>query len=186
MIDVDTLSTSFSVLQYKNCLIDVTYSTNGRKENTLFDERIIPAAEFTTQDYRNFRWGSTTGDLLKEGEAPGKILRKCALSRTLYNVAAVPLIFLTGIGGVNNTAYTSLSLGLTFAAETLLFEPGESSRSFTTLGTDGFTVSLNLEYNPNGWNKYWRAETQGYESQYIAGGAEYKSYEPLDLSDVLF
>jgi hypothetical protein len=121
--------------------------------------------------------------MMVNGEAPVRILRTLNIIRTRYKLTALPTEYLTCLAGVNSLAYASSILGLTFAAETLMFQPGGTSRTFTNLGASGWTATAKFCFNPNGWNKYWRAETQSFEYAYIAGSTtRYIQHALVDYS----
>lgn len=162
--------------------VAVKYTTDPTR--TLFSETIEPMVEFVRLDHRFFRWAS--GVPLTEGEAPGIIRREFKLVRKNFNKLFVPTGIITLPGSVNRDPYTSSLLGVTFNPETLLFGPDPVDRTVTSAGTAGFNYSLSFHFKPNGWNKYWRPQSQAWESIYLASGVEYKSYPPEDLSSVLF
>lgn len=166
---------------YTQALVSVQY---GSQITDIGSESIEPTIEYDVLDHRRFKWvaGGSTGVPLLEGEAPPLISRSLNIMRTKYRMAAVPPEMLTCIGKVNDSVYTSLTLGLSFAAETLLFQPQSASQSFTTAGTSGFTISFKFSYKANGWNKFWRTETQSWSNVYIDGGSQYKPYTLGDFA----
>lgn len=167
---------------YNDALVTVTY---GTEHEDLVSESLEPTADFITLDWRRFRWSSDVGDPLIEGEAPGKLRRGLNIVRTLYKIATPPTQLLTQIGNVNPSTYTSSLLGLSFAAETLLFTPPTMSRTIRTDGTEGWTINMKFMYKPETWNKYWRAKTSSYEHIYNGTGV-YRSYALGNFSDLLF
>ncbi len=168
--------------EYDDALVTVNY---GILRLDLISESLEPSVEFRQLDYRNFRWASASGDPLIEGEAPGKLVRSLALVRNYYNLTSLHSDLLTLPGKVNQAAYVSSLLGLTFPIETLLFAPGPMSRTITTAGSSGWNLQLKFSYNPNTWNKFWRASYQSWDSIYIAGGAIYRNYPLGDFSNWL-
>lgn len=165
---------------YDEYLATIQYSTDPNK--TIVSETIEPDAEFIRLDHRNFRW-SSDGAPLTEGEAPGFLQTSMKLIRKYFNQIEVPTLLLTP-GVVHNAAYVS-SLGLTFPAETLLLTPQPISRTVTTAGSEGFNFSVGFSYKPNGWNKYWRPDTQTWDRIILANGTAYNSYPLVDLTGVL-
>ena len=119
-------------------------------------------------------------------QSPGRLIRGLTISRTLYQVTALPIALITSIGKVNDADYISALLVLTFAAETLLYTPPNMNRTITTAGDKGWTVNMKFMYKPDTWNKFWRSTTQAYEAIFIAGGIEYKNYPLADFSSLLF
>lgn len=180
--DLTKYTVSSQEIIYEDALVTVNYST---EISDLVSESLEPNNEFITLDYRRFCWGAPNGPNLIEGEAPGKLLRGLNIVRTIYKMATVPAVVLA-VSGVNDVPYVSSLLGLTFPAETLLYEPGNLSRTFTTLGTEGFTTTLKFSYRQYGWNKFWRADTQTWSRIYLRGGAAYNSFPLVDYSDILF
>lgn len=181
--DATTLSVAQS-LEYGDALVTVNY---GTKIVDKIAESLEPTVEFLKQDHKRFRWGSATGDPLTEGEAPGRQMRGLSLVRTLYDLAAMPAAVLTAYGGVNSAAYTSALLGFTFAIETLLYQPPQLNHIIRTAGTAGWNLTLKFHYNPNGWNKYWRAKSQAWEKIYLVDPAgEYKNYPATSFASLLY
>lgn len=168
-------------------LARVTVNYDSSQSDTLFSQSLEPNAEFIIQDYKQFRWSSATGDPLLEKEAPGKLRKSLNLTQSQYLVDFLNPKLLTAVGGVNDVEYVSPILGLTFAPETLLFEPPSLQQTITADGEDAWTVNLKFSYEPNGWNKYYRAKTDTWEEIYhvdVAGSA-YENYEPTDFADLL-
>lgn len=171
-------------LVYDHALVTVGYST---KIKDLISESLEPNIEFITQDFERFRWGAADGDPLLKGEAPGKQYRSMNLVRTLYNLSAMPAAVLTAIGEVNEDEYTSAILGFTFDPETLLYQPPQLSRVIRTNGSDGWTLTMKFSYKPQGWNKYWRAKTQDWDSIFLVDPpGEYKNYPLGDFATLLY
>lgn len=176
---------------FEEALVTVNYGGPGNGDDeeggVIISESLEPTVEFLTLDYKNFCWGSKTGDPLLEAEAQGIQIRGHVLTRQLYNLPLVPVSYLDLDGTVNDVEYSSVLLGLTYPEETLLFTPGTISRQITMDGTEGFTANLKFTYKKNGWNKYWRAKTQAYEEIFVREETDpYKSYPPDDFSDWLF
>ncbi len=154
----------------------------------LFSEEMENTVEFLKLPYEQFRWGAQNGAAISENEAPGQQFFSMKLNRTIYQVPGpLPTWLQTLIGCVNDEEYVSSVLGLTFAAETLLFMPTKTSRTIgSDLSSSPFTIGLAFAYKPQGWNKYYRAQTQTYESLFVAKtGDEVKSYTPTDMSEFL-
>lgn len=177
-------TTSGQSCEYEDALVTVTYNTDP--DSDLISESIEPITEFRILDHRNFRWTNNNGMLLNENEAPGQLIRGVNIVRTLYNRPSVPTSLLTLGGTCNSLAYTSSLLGLTFAAETLLFGIQPITRSIKLSGSTGFNVTVKLSYKDSTWNKFWNQKTKTYESIYEYGGAIYKPYTPASFADFLF
>jgi hypothetical protein len=178
--------TDGQAIVYADALVTVNYTT--AEEEDLVAESLETNVEFQQLDFRRFRWGNAAGDPLIEAEAPGRQLFSMVLARTLFKVEPpLPASLLTLPGKSNSAAYVSALLGLTFPIETLIFGPPSMSRTISTAGNFAFDVSLMFPYKPEGWNKFWRAETESYEEMWnMDGAAVYKNYPPDDFSAFLF
>lgn len=173
-------------ISYVNAVVEVGYSSSNEE----YSESLEPTAEFITLDYKRFRWGADDGDPIQEGEAPGRLVRTFNLVRSASRVVAVPITALTLPGAVNDAVYVSALLGLTFPAETLLFQPPQLSRTLTVGGDNAWNMTTKFTYKAEGWNTYWRASADppAYERMYLVdgGGAPYNGYPLEDFSDWLF
>jgi len=179
-------TTTGQSIDYPQALITVNYERKKLDPEQLASESLEPTAEFITQDHKRYVWGSSTGNPLTEAEAPGRIVRGLNLVRTIYKLPSVPVSLLSLPGTCNDTSYVSSLLGLTFPAETLLFSPPTLDRTIETDGSEGFNLSLKFSYKPEGWNKFWRAESESYEEIYdTQSEAVYKNYPLADFSDWL-
>lgn len=168
---------------YGDALVTINYSSIV---TDLVSHSIEPTAEFITLDYRRFRWGAADGLPLAEEEAPGLLMRGLNLVVTEMEVfPPLPANYLTAPGSVNNAAVSSALLGLTFGAETLLFAPPSISMSRNTLGQVKTQVVKKFTFKPQGWNVYYRAITNSWESIFIADGAEFKSFPPISFAGLL-
>ena len=169
---------------YKEALVTVGYTTAADAD--VVTESIEPTSEFRILDHRLFRWSSATGALVNENEAPGVLIRGFNIVRT-FKMDTVPASILTLPGSTNSSVYTSSLLGLTFAAETLLFGVNPITRVIKNLsGPSAFNVSVKFSYKDQTWNKFWNESTRTYESIFLAGGSIYKPYPPASFSLYLF
>lgn len=176
-------------MDYEFANINVNYGIPGKTDQPdpsnpvdLASESLEPTSEFITEDYRLFKW-KYDGQPLTEGEEPGRLIRGLRLVRTIFKVATLNANILTLPGTVNDAEWTSPLLGLTFAAETLLFVPPQLSRTITTAGASAWNLRLGWEYKPNGWNKWWRQELQDYDTIVaIRDGTDYEPYTPTSQS----
>jgi hypothetical protein len=168
---------------YIEAIVTVGYSSD--EEEDLLAESLEPTAEFMTLDHKLFKWDN--GDPLVEGEAPGKVTRSLSIVRQMFKLASIPSEVRTCIGKSNDVEYVSALLGMTFPAETLVYEPSPMNRTITTAGDKGWNVALKFNYKPEGWNKFWRTKTQDWHRFIVAAtGAQYDNYEPDDFSNILF
>ena len=148
---------------------------------TVYAESLQPSAEFTPLNFKKFRWGSASGEQLLESEAPGKLEVGLDYVQKQYQLSTVPAAVLSTIGNVNSGSQVAAILGLTFPAETLLYTTPTLDRTLDSAGNGKWDLTMAFSYKPNGWNKFWRADTQAYDRIYIAGGVQYNNY-PLTSS----
>lgn len=79
----------------------------------------------------------------------------------------------------NSAAYTTASLGLTFAPQTLLFAGAALERGSPGAVTHLWKMAkFTFHYNPNGWNNVWRPETGQFEAVYLPTGDRYYFQPP--------
>jgi hypothetical protein len=187
-------STVGQSLEYIDALVTVDYDNtteageDTENPETIVNESIEPNQEFQTLDYRKFKWTDAAGDPLMEAEAPGRPLFSLFLVRNIVKWnPPLPISILDKIGCVNEAAYVSARLGLTFAIGTLLYVPSPLSHAITTEGSQAWNVTLKFAYKKEGWNKFWRAKTSTYEPIWHSeAAAEYLHYPEEDLSPLLF
>lgn len=178
----DTLAVDGEILIYKEALVTINYTT---EIVDVISESIEPTAEFVTQDYKLFRWGSANGDPLREEEAPGKLVRGINFVRTELNLSTIDASLLSLVGSINQSAIIGTLLSFTFAAETLLYAPPTISYKKDSTNVIKFDVTKKFSYNQNGWNKFYRPYSGAYERIYIAGGGQYDNYPVADLSGLV-
>jgi hypothetical protein len=172
------------LMTYEDAFVTVNYSSAQGED--LLAESLEPTAEFFPLDHKRFRWSAVDGDPLAENEAPGKLIRGLNIVRTFFKVAALSTDLLDLVGTVNDGALVTPLLGLTFAAETLLYTPPNLSRTIKTDGTGfAWNVTMKHNYKPQTWNKFWRSKTEAWEEIVdYETGAVYKNYPPEDHSGI--
>lgn len=186
------ISTAQNGLVYEDYLVTLYFSNSASRSGqqtdnngNIYSEELRPHAEALRLDHKDFMWSNK--DPVKEGESPIRIVRSFDLVRTIYDLRPpLPSLLLDGPGCVNASSYLSPTLGLNFPAETLLFGDPSMSRSLTQQGFTGIILTLTFSYRKDGWNKFWRAKTQSYESIQKLDGLEYKNHPPIDFSQILF
>jgi hypothetical protein len=181
-----------SKASYEKALLTVRYgipNTGGSGTGTsddpviVYEENLEGWAEYLTQEPVGLAWGSDSGDPLTADETPGKLLKGLTWVYTRHFLTSVPAEVLTLPGKVNDSTMSSPSLGLTFPAETLLFNPPLLARQVTSDGTA--TVSLTYRFNSkeHTWNRFWRAASQSWEQIFvIETNTVFKPYEPADFT----
>lgn len=182
-------------LEYIDALLTVGFELAEAKETEpgsgLYDfisEEFTPTAEFLTIDHNGFLWGSATegvGVPLEAAEAPGKLIIGADYTQTRYNLSSIHSDYLSLIGHTNNAAHTAQLLGVTFAIDTLLFNPPSTNRTIKSNGTGLWTLSSTFTYKPTEWNKFWRAKEQQFEEMYILGDSRYFNYPQGSFANIL-
>ena len=170
-------------LQYEEARLDVQYGPlqaeppSGDPGYDLVIESFETNFENLRLDHNSFAWDTGFGTELRPGEAPARQLRKITLVREYLGIAVIPTDVLNLIGTVNDTAYVSSLLGLTFPAETLLFGEPSATRTIRSSGASGWNLTLSFQFFYNGWNKFWRYDSEQYEPMYFGGSSTpYKNY----------
>lgn len=160
----------------QDALVHVTYSTRAQD---IYTDSLEPYIDYGTLDNKKFNWAGSPKVPLFENESPPFIQRGCNFVRTRYKLATIPTEVLSLLGYVNDADVVSAQLGLTFPAETLLFQPQGATQTVSTMTVSGWTVSLKFAYKPTGWNTYWRSSTQAFESIYLKGSSTRYIQYPL-------
>lgn len=175
---------SGQVLIPDEVLIAVSYVSNLTGD--LIQERLRPQTEFLTTDWRGLRWGAAAGPPLVEEEAPGKQIKSVQIVRTEHYLSSVHVDHYDLMGSVNDAEYISARLGHTFPIDTLLYHPPELEIVTDATGTERYTLTKLFSYNPEGWNKFWRAATDSWEEIHKADGTgRHFNYPQKDFTNIL-
>lgn len=185
------------IAEYQQALVDVTYATagidfpdsdNGDQVAESLEPNIegLPIAVEDEDGEPIFRWGNaTTGTPLSPNEAPPKLFPAVDYVLKRFKVSAVPAATLTLVGHVNASSVVSLTLGATFGAQTLLYNPPILTRTFTSGGVGAWDIEYRFSFRPSGWNQFYRGETAQFESIFRdagKGGGEYNPYPTGNFS----
>ena len=160
--------------------LEVTYTPWASETYT---ETVSLQAQMITLPKWLFRWSN--GRIPADGEEPSRIVRTQKITHAYDRLSTIPTWAYTDVGKVNSTAIIT-STGLVCAAETLLYEGAETSRFFSVHGTEGWQMTTNFSYNPNGWNKWFNCITGTWLTfnAYQEGQwSEFKMYESANLSN---
>lgn len=168
----------------------VTKTDPVSSQSVLVTESLEPTIEYLKLDPKGFRWTNSTGDPIKDNEAPSRVMNGMNLVRSVQDLPALDTSLLSLPGKVNLDAYTSTLLGLTFPTETLLFVPPSIRRVVKMDGSDTISLVLKLSYKEKGWNKFWRPNKSGtdkYDSIYdVISGAVYQNFPTASMANWLF
>ena len=145
------------------------YGSNPAEEieETLVTESLEPAAEFLTLPHEGYFWKDGADWVpLTETEAPQKLLRMLEWVYTRHQQTHLPSAVLDLVGKVNDSTVTSTTLGLSFPAGTLLYNPPQLEREITTTGAKAWRVTYRFTYRPSGWNKFPRRKKDGKDTSF--------------------
>jgi hypothetical protein len=176
----DGLRSPMALATYEKAVVTIKYTTEGPRYfgGTLISEWLLPDVESHPLNPALFRWTNNTGKVLDEGERP--VFTRYGLQYVIrfHRLLAVPAWVLGRVGTCNSNVVGGGLLGLTFAAQRLLYQPPTIKTSLTTGTLTTYEVTTHYKYHPAGWNKFWRQSTGQYENIYLANGAQYIQYPP--------
>jgi hypothetical protein len=165
---------------YPKARVTVKYSTIAPRYiggGTLISEWCLPYTETHRRNGALFRWDSGSGIVVRPEEGPHQIAHGMIYVVKYHKELAVPAWVLGRLGCVNPANMGTNLLGLTFAPETLLYEPPTIRTSYTAGMLERFDITVHYKYRPTGWNTWWRTATGQYEAMYLAGrSTAYREY----------
>lgn len=113
----------------------------------------------------------------------GKLVLGAEYVVTNFHVKAIKREVATFTGKTNVSAVRANLLGITFDAETLLYQPPSLTRTTDSDGVKDWKVTKKFSYREAGWNKLWRPDTGTFEPVYTVGSTTpVKLYETADFS----
>lgn len=200
-----------SYAAYADAIVEASYTERDPVSGTLpevvdeelVSERFEGTAEFLTRPYDRpatdaelaatpakkryalYFWDAGKTIPITEKAAPGLLLTGFDYILTKHQVDDVPDDILSLQGHCNVDAVTCRTeglTGLTFAAQTLLFQPPTISRVITTAGAKTWTQDLRFKFKPQGWNVFFRDATQAWATMYDADGDAVLIYPTGDFS----
>ena len=173
------------VIAYDKAKVTARYEPSEFDENDdrlLVTESLEPSVEFLTVPTEALFWDNAQEEPIAPEEAPGKLMLSVDWIYTIHEILALPAATLTLLGHVNQAAMRSPTIGLTFAAETLLFGIRPLVREITTEGVGAWTVTYVFSFNPTGWNRYYRPDKEDADGtpvlqyMYDSGGTIWRQY----------
>lgn len=176
VISADTVDASQAA--YPCAILTVHYATpssdssgsSSASPDTLVAESLEPTTEFLTISADGLRWGSTSGTALLPDESPGQQMRGLNWVYTRFRMPVVVPATFSLVGKVNASSITSTTLGVSFAAETLLYNPPLLKRTTSLAGVSDWQVTYRFSYRPTGWNRFWRSSTSTFDQIFTASG----------------
>ena len=168
---VSSFTSSDQICVYTDAHVTIGYGVKETKvekteSGTLYSESMEPIIEMLKQDHKLFTWINDSGvevAAVLENEAPGRPTYSLKFRRSLIKRASIPAAVWACMGKCNVAAYTSVSLGITFEAQTLMLIPPKPKRTIKLDGSSsGFDIDLDFHWQPSGWNKFWHPTTNSY------------------------
>lgn len=182
------------VAKYKTAKLTVNYTIqdfdpNQQDEDAVkyADEELSTAAEFLTLPSTSLFWDA--GGTLPLGTEANvsRLIRMMEWVFTFTELDTIPQGLLINTGTVNDVSVLSRSLGITFPAETLLYNGSRSSRELFIEGARAWRTALRFTFRPQGWNKFFRDDviSQAPVAVFKAGGGVHKPYLPINFQSEL-
>ncbi|MEM7227261.1 MAG: hypothetical protein AAF432_00455 [Planctomycetota bacterium] len=166
-------------IAYPQAELSVTYEipqfqfSSDLGDQVLVEESLDAFGEYLTLPHRKLFWDASQNDPLNIDEAPGKLVQGANWNFSILQVPALPAGLFALTGKVNQADVISQTLGLTFAAGTLLCGNINPSRVITTDGAGAWKLPISLQYKPDGWNKFYRGgDLTTPQSIYDSSGTE--------------
>ncbi len=132
-------------------------------------------------------WDANDGERVRLGGAGDQSFYKDIMGTeyevTFYNINLVPPSALLLQGCCNQYMVGSLTLGLTFAKEYLLYKHFLMGRTISMGGRPTWKLSYTFVWRPIPWNKQWnvRADPSAWQNIYIDDGSQVIFHELADL-----
>ena len=171
---------------YEKAVVTALYSTRYYHNGTeLRSEELGPKTTTLSLSHYPLAWGAANGPPLHPKEAPEPFLPGLVYTITRHKIWTMPVSVLGLVGCINSGAVSSVMLGLTFGAQTLLYQPPRITRKFTSGGITSFFVKQSFIYQPGTWNKCFRTDTATWTDIYVAGGDRVLPYTVADFSSIV-
>jgi hypothetical protein len=180
------------LVAYEAAIVTITYDmqlqlSDNQNNPVVFSESIEPAYEFITLKPQWFKW-EDGGRLTDHDNPPGLQIRTCNYRLTYYGITSIPNWVFTMEGACNGSSFKSRSLGITFAKESLLYNPPVANISVCLGEKTSWQLEFSLTHRGCGWNKFPRITGGGISFQKILdrkSGNEFKPYPTGDFSGLL-
>lgn len=148
-------------------------------------ETFETSAEFLTLPNQTLYWDNAQAEPLKDLEVPTRIIGMGDWAYEFDAESELDQDLADNTGYCNSGALTAPTLGLNFAAETLLYR-GLRVRREIVLGSNTVRrVSLRFTYRPSGWNKFFRSGEQTAQVVYDSSGTEFKPVPTANFVSML-
>lgn len=175
---------------YEWAIVSAEYANYGgnvidSEQQDLIEENIEAAGQHLTLSEQQLYWDSGQTDPLNPMEAPQFFQSLFDWVYSRKRVRVIPGAFTSLFGKVNAAGITSVSLGVSFAAETLLYSSFNIRRLITTAGVQAWDLNIRFTYNSSGWNTYRKRGTQAPAIIYNSGGTQFKPYATGDFLELV-
>ncbi len=162
----------------------------GEEDTIVKTESLQPSAEFLTLSTDDLYWENDKTKPLEPTDAPTAIIPQMDWVYTAYAQQSLPSEYIRdSVGKVNTVTVRSISLGILFAAETLLLSGISTDRTTSTAGSIGWTITYHFTYKPNGWNKFPKPkEATDTEMQFVPiyknTGVQLRPYKRVNFANL--
>jgi hypothetical protein len=216
---VDQASGYIGMASYEYALVTIKYQLKA-ETGDFITESLEPAVEMMTLNHEGFRWSNKNRKWKKgddvppptpilENEAPGRLCRMMEYKVTMMRMPSIPQAVVDYVDCVNDKTVTpKLLQGISFPAETLLYNPPTCSRKWNFSQWPYWEISYHFTYRASGWNKFWNNKLQDYDTMehidpvkpmtkktihtdlidlttYTPNWVPYKLYEAKSLEDLM-
>jgi hypothetical protein len=181
---------SGTLASYDYAVLTVTYASllmeyYGQPDKLFMRERMQPTTEFLTDGTHYLFWDD--GTRLPDDQCPQRLYRSFDLVRTYYQIPIVPAAVMSLVGCCNSDVVPAPFLGLSFPAQTLLWQPCTTNRTLMASGNAAWNATFRLSYRPNGWNKFWNPGANKWSFLYLDANktTQYVPHPPSAFGVVL-
>lgn len=152
------------------------------------EETIQPSAEFLTLPTGAIYLDASQNDLVAESNAPGVLIAMFdytySYTENLGNNGTLSSDLIDKLFTCNSATISSTTLGLTFAAETLLFLGASVQLQTLSNGDRIADVSLPFRFRRTGWNRFFVKDSATPVVVYDSSGSVIEPYEPVNFASM--
>lgn len=150
-------------------------------------ESILPESEVYTMPPENMRW-KTSGKAIEPSQAPAKHQPLVTYVVTLSRLPQLIDGMIDYAGYINSASVYSRTLKKTFAANTLLYQPGSFTRNWSLAGSESWQVEMRFVVKYQTWLKFWNVATSAWDTIQVWNGSSWSDaalYPSVDLNGIL-
>jgi len=149
-------------------------------------ESLEPNVEAMKLPYEKFVW-SSDGAPIKASECPFTYVHRMSYVLTRHYQVSVPEEAVTFVGKISSEQMSPVMMpAVVFPAKTLKFEPPSIDLSTDPDGNTRYDVTYRFQYKEEGWDKFYRADTQAYDTirpsagggAWTPGTADFRTLQP--------